>query len=392
MTPAAVVPSPTDRPQRRIPSRTPLRTPLRTPAGDATAAAADAPVRCVVRDSLGPWAQAWDDLVERSALASPFLRTWWLDTAGERPYYVLVLDGDRLLGGLALDRTRVAGVDVLRVLTGGKLCPDHLDLVSDPDRVGDVVRALRGWFRSPGARVVDLDGLVAGAAVLEVLAPARVTVTDVAIWEPLTTYSDYLARRGRTFVKNLGRRERRAERRGLLFRRAEPAETSALLDHFTALHRPRPDRRELLREMPRLGPAVEAGAARGDVVLHVAETPEGHCCGVLITFVTAGRMRSYQHARSLDRDHRDVGTLLHAVAIEEACEAGMVEWDFLRGAEAYKRDFASEERPLLRARSAHGVRGRALLRAQYAAGSLRRVAGRVRRRLSGAGTSEGRGE
>jgi hypothetical protein len=47
--------------------------------------------RVVVSTRLDHWAVAWDELVDLQPLASPFLRSWWLEaTARGRPCFVLV--------------------------------------------------------------------------------------------------------------------------------------------------------------------------------------------------------------------------------------------------------------------------------------------------------------
>jgi CelD/BcsL family acetyltransferase involved in cellulose biosynthesis len=70
---------------------------------------------------------------------------------------------------------------------------------------------------------------------------------------------------------------------------------------------------------------------------------------------------TYQLARSLDNEMRDVGTVLRLSAVDDACLSGLTELDLLRGDEPYKRSFTTRSRALLRLRAAHGLRGRALL-------------------------------
>src|SRR4051794_36422671 len=97
-------------------------------------------VRVLVQPRLGPWATAWDKLVEQLPVPSPFVRSWWLEaTAGPQPRFVLVTDGHALLGGIALQEERWLGMPYLAVMGAGVLCPDHLDLVAAWDREDDVV-------------------------------------------------------------------------------------------------------------------------------------------------------------------------------------------------------------------------------------------------------------
>lgn len=332
---------------------------------------------------LGEFADRWDALVAASPLPSAFLRSWWLgslDPARE-PCFVLVLDGTRLLGGLALQRRRLLGVEVLTVLGGGRLCPDHLDLVADDARKDDVVRALRAWLDERRARVLDLDGLREDALALRAFAPSLVTTTDISPWEPLALDpAEYHAARSRGFRSRSRRALRRLERIGVEFRRTPSGEVPAALDAFEELHAVRPDRLPLLRYRDELRRFMLAGAAAGEVRIHEA-VRDGRRLAVLICFSTGNRLATYQLARSLDHELRDVGTVLRVVAFDEACLEGLTEVDLLRGNQPYKQSFATRRRPLLRLRTARGLRGRALLSAMAAAEATRRAVGRVRRRL-----------
>lgn len=318
-------------------------------------------VRIEVVDHLGEHAAAWDDLVSSADLVSPFLRSWWLGSmdVARRPCIVLVHGPDRLVGGIALQRSRLLGVEVLTVLGGGRLCPDHLDLVAERGQEDVVVAALRGWFRRPGARVVDLDGLRDDALALRLFPREQAVVAELAPYEPLPAdAADYFAARGSRVRGKAGKGRRRLERAGVVFRRT--ADPVAALDAFEALHGVREDRQELLGHREELRRFFLAGAAAGEARSYEAEL-DGELVGVLLGFTTGGRWATYQIARSLDRTVRDVGTVLDVVSIEEACAEGLTELDLLRGAESYKESFATQARGLLRLRAAHGLRARLLL-------------------------------
>src|SRR5438093_9962218 len=79
-----------------------------------------------VASELGTFRAAWDALVDGIEVPSPFLRSWWLHhAAGPHPVFVLVLEGETLVGGLALQQDRRWGIPRLRVQGAGALCPDH---------------------------------------------------------------------------------------------------------------------------------------------------------------------------------------------------------------------------------------------------------------------------
>ncbi|NYJ00107.1 CelD/BcsL family acetyltransferase involved in cellulose biosynthesis [Nocardioides thalensis] len=331
----------------------------------------------------------WDRLADGAPLASPFLKSWWLTAVADRnARYLLVLEDDRLLGGLAVRRSRRLGVPVYTALGAGRLCPDHIDLVAEPGRADDVVAALRDWFTRPGNRVVDLDGLHERARVVDALPGAALTTTDLGPWEPLPADpADYYRARTRTFAKRTGKKQRRAERAGTVFRRLPDAEVAGGLDDLWSLHAVRRDRRPLLRWSPQIRRAVLAGTSAGEVRIHVAER-DGARCGVLLSFTTGGRLSTYQIARRLEPDHADVGNLLYAAAIEDACRDGLTELDLLRGAEPYKLSFASEARAVVRARAAHGPGARLVLRLVVVAERARRAAGAAVRRLRSRGLDD----
>lgn len=347
----------------------------------APVAPATSRLQVVELTRLGVHTAAWDELVLAAELPTSFLRTWWLDAVTDASArFVLVVEDGRLVGGLALRRDRVLGVTRYTALGAGRLCPDHLDLLAEPGRSDEVARALRAWFERPGSRVVDLDGLRDGADVLTALPRARLAAGECAVWEPLTPdAADYFRARSKNFRTKVRGKRRRLAEAGVVVRRTTPAELPAVLHDFVALHQVRPDRRPLLRLMPVLERALRAGSTSGEVLVHVAEQG-GRCCGVLISFTTGGRLATYQIARSLDHDLRDVGTLLYASAIEDACASGFSEIDFLRGEESYKLSFTSRRRELWRARTAHGPAGHVVLALVLSAERCRRALTAVRSR------------
>ncbi|GAA1744485.1 GNAT family N-acetyltransferase [Aeromicrobium alkaliterrae] len=345
------------------------------------------PLRLLEVPTLGDRAAAWDALAATMPLTTPFLTSWWIEgVATPEDHFVLVLDGEALVGGWALRRQRVLGVDRYTVQGGGKLCPDHLDVVAHPDRIAEVTAALRGWWRRPGTRVLDLDGLREDALAIIAVAPeGRVDVVDVAPYEKLTADPEaYLAARSKSFAKSSRKYRRRLDNGQVVHRRLPDAEIPAAMEAFAALHRVRDDRVELARELPRILRAVELGTAAGEVRVYVGEK-DGVTGAVLVLFAVGGRLCVYQTARVVDDvAYNHIGTVLDVEAIMDAAADGFGEIDFLRGDEAYKRSFVADERQLLRLRVAHGLPARALLAAGLLVGLLRRRAGAAYRGLRGA--------
>ncbi|MGB0100763.1 MAG: GNAT family N-acetyltransferase [Nocardioides sp.] len=321
--------------------------------------------------ALGHWRTAWDDLVDRQRLPSPFQRSWWLESVAEqRTTYVLVVAGAELIGGLALGAGR-AGARRMVAPGPAVLCPDHLDVLAEPGAEDRVVVAISRWL-ARGPRLLDVRGVVAGS-LLERATGAMALPADRAPFQPLD--GPYLAGRSSAFRRNVRRGARRLDQLGLRHRRATLAEIPDALAAFRALHTARGDRGALVAQLDPLERAVLAGArvdeARVDVL------GGDRTVAVSIGFELAGRLSLYQVARSLEREHGSAGTVLLASVIEDAAAHGHHEVDLLRGAEGYKSSFADHTRPVGRLRAARGSSAVAQLRVEDAA---RRVSARLRSR------------
>jgi CelD/BcsL family acetyltransferase involved in cellulose biosynthesis len=337
-------------------------------------------MRLVVQTQLGPHGAVWDALVERLPLPSPFLRSWWLEhTAGPNPRFLLVLDGDALLGGLALEEDRWFGVARLRVMGAGALCPDHLDVVALRGRDEDVLAALATWLRRPGSRLLDLQGVAAGARVAAVL-PGRVRreVVDVAPWTPLPgDPDDWLRARSRNFRSNLRKAANRLGRESATYRVTRGAPVDAALAALEHLHAARWGvRSRFLAAYERFAAAGRVGAAHGELAFHELVVG-GTVVAATGSFEVAGRVSLYQSGWLPAHRWRNASTLLLAKVIEDACQRGFTEVDLLRGDEPYKRRFASATRELLRLRAAHGPAGLVALAALVLASRARRLASRA---------------
>ena len=337
--------------------------------------------RVVVQARLGPHAAAWDGLVERSRLPSPFLRSWWLEhTAGPNPRFVLVLHHGGLLGGLALQEDRWLGVRRVRVMGAGPLCPDHLDAVALPSHEEEVLAALASWLGRPGSRLLDLEGMAAPARVAAAL-PGRVRqeVIDVAPWAPLPSDpGQWLTDRSRNFRSNVRKAVNRFEREAATYRVTRGASVEGALGTLRRLHAARwGGRSRFLAAYVRFAAAGRVGAARGEFVFHELVAADA-VVAAMGCFEVAGRMSLYQSGWLPAHRWRNASTLLLTRAIEDACRRGLTEVDLLRGDEPYKRSFAPAARQLLRLQAAHGWAGRLALALLVLGRRSRRLAGRTR--------------
>ncbi len=335
-------------------------------------------VQVVVRPRLDDLAQQWDSMVEALPLASPFLRSWWLEgTAGPETIFVLAMEGDTLVGGVALERDVFRGLERLRE-AGHDLAPDHFDLVAEPGRGQDVVEAIRGWFRRPGDRLIELAGLAETTRLGETL-PGPVHRDTIAV-APFTKlppdFDAYLAEHSGARKSTKDSQRRMSREAEVTHRVVPPEEAAAALERLRSLHREAwGEASGFLPRFDRFARAAARGIARGELMIH--ELLAGReVVGSQVMFEVAGRASHYQGGRSADRRWRGAGSVLMARVIERACMDGMYEFDCLRGDSSYKRNWAGDERPVIRLRSGFGVRGRSMQWAMVRGGLARRWVGR----------------
>ncbi|MCD4534492.1 GNAT family N-acetyltransferase [Nocardioides sp. cx-169] len=306
--------------------------------------------------ALDEHAVAWDALVSRQPLASPFLRSFWLGwvTDPAASTFLLMLQDGELLGGVPLARDRLVGIDRYRFAGQGVLCPDHLDLVAAPGREPEVQRGLRQWFDRPGQRLLDLVGLAPDARLAAAL-PGAPQPVDLAPYQPLPEPGqDYLASRSSNFRRATRKADRRLGEAGYVHTRVAAADVPDALAALHRLHETRDGRGPLLELLPTLTGAFAEGVARGEARVDLLASPD-EVVAVSLAFTADRRLSLYQVARSTNRAHGSAATVLLHRVIADAVEAGFTELDLLRGAEEYKSSYADQARPVLRLRVAHGV-------------------------------------
>ncbi len=336
-------------------------------------------MRVSVTTMLGAYADAWDSLVESLPIPSPFLRSWWLDTsAGSRPCIVLVLQRDRLVGGLALERDRHLGIERLRLLGAGALCPDHLDAVAAPEMRAEVAAVLGAWLTRRGDRLLDLDGMVTDSLVAAAL-PLRFRCERSAVAPWVALSSRFLER---TSLRRLVHRtERRLVRDtgSCIVERVDDVELG-----LRVLHRFHAQRwgkaSSFLGDFGRFATVCRAAAARREVVFNVLRAGD-EPGAIVVSFEVAGHLSYYQSGRIPSRRWRGAGIVLLARVIDDAARRGLLDADLLRGDEAYKTLFADQRRELWRLRCAVGSTAQVALHIDFAAERGRHLAGRTRRRL-----------
>ncbi len=308
-------------------------------------------------------------------LPSPFLMSWWLDhVAVGTPHFVLVLDGDRLVGGAAFQTRTLAGVELVELLGQGPLEPDHLDVVADPsdtDGIRCVVAAASEWLRRPGSRVISLDGIAGYAHLLDAVAGiGSTTSAQVAPFVPLPSVaSEYFASRPGRVRSTITRSDKRMTKAGVTFRRYDAAsstvEIEGSLRDLRRLHDGRwGDASGVSDGWAAFESALRNGIIVGDVIVHELVDADEICIATEVEFVVGNRASFYQAGRDTDHEHRGSGSVLKWRVIQSLIAAGCVEFDLLRGDEPYKTEWATDERRLLKVRGAVGPRAKVAVAAQ----------------------------
>ncbi|MFL5418237.1 MAG: GNAT family N-acetyltransferase [Myxococcales bacterium] len=351
----------------------------------------------VVSDLLAietEWSALCDEARAGNVFLGPeWLVPWWKQFGhGREICSIAVRDGARLVGLLPLfrERVRTGGVPVSRVafLGDGATGCDYLDVISVPGREAEVREKVLAALGELEWDLCDLDGLwresptalllaqrfqsirptsarAAGMAGPDVPVARDARLRFVCPHIPLTgTWQDFLA--------GLGRRENLRRREKWLFRQPgvsievatteEQAERA--VETFLELHRARwsveggsdglsdQHHEDFHRE------AVKRLARRGWLrlyTLYAARRPVASVYGI----VRNGTFLYYQSGYDPAWAQKSVGLVLLARTVEDAFAEKLTDFDFLRGNEAYKAQWARAERWTIQVRLFRGTRARA---------------------------------
>jgi CelD/BcsL family acetyltransferase involved in cellulose biosynthesis len=331
---------------------------------------------------LGDLAGAWDELVSAQPLASPFLRSWWIEhAAGGEPVLACWFEGDRLVGGAAFERDRPgrgpASIERLRSLGQGVLAPDHLDLIATDEHRDAVAAAVVAWLHRPGSRIVDLDGLAADGRLATLLVAHELERVGAPYVELPDAPDTYVAARPGKVRSTISRTAKRFAKQGVVHRRVQPDDAGRALDELARLHEGRwAEESSFLEAWGRFRAAALVGVRAGDVRLHEMVAADGTVVATELDLLVGSRTCFYQAGRSTDREWRGGGSVLRAEIIAGAIAEGRVEYDLLRGDEPYKSDWSDGRREVVRCRVGVGPLGRAVLAAVAMRAAVSRAASR----------------
>ena len=309
----------------------------------------------------------WQAL-HRIAQASPFLSwewatTWhqWLNSSGT-PLILCARESGQLMGLLALNEETVslAGMRVrqLSLLGDGFGGADYLDALARPRREAETTAALfKFLMQQVSFDALELEGLDEKSFSLAWLEqgtkekflsrsqPLYVCPqVNLAVgWENVLKAS----RRADNFKRRL--RQLRA-RDGFMFRSVtEPDEAVAAFERFRKLHEARWAEQggsemtghERLRCFHRdlVGRLAAAGLLRFDELWI-----EGACRASIYGLEHQGRYYFYNSGFDQAWRHASVGLVALGLSIQAAIERDATAYDFLRGTESYKSDWAGTTR------------------------------------------------
>ncbi len=319
--------------------------------------------------ALGSLKSDWQIVRARSS-AAPFLSWEWMSAwqdhfgAGGEPFVLKVYSrDDELIGLLPLRRvaTRAFGLAVTRFgfLGEGPGGADHLDLIAAPDEHEEALRSIVRFLSATGIDIVTLNHLGDGSLTAQWL--RQKLAGDAKYSEhkgyvcpqvDLSNGWDAVLKQSRR-RSNFGRRLRRVEEReGFAFRSVtEPDELTTAFERFLVLHQNRrPGRASELSGSARL-----VGFHR-DVIARMSSTGllrfdelwcEGECRASIYGFDNARTFYFYNTGFDTDWTHHSVGLVLTGLSIRAAVERGVRTYDFLRGDEAYKFDWANRTENLV---------------------------------------------
>ena len=311
----------------------------------------------VVTPELGEFRSAWDELVAVAPVPSPYMRSWWLEAyASEQSAFVLVVEDDRLLGGLPLDLARRFGLPMFRVMGTRYVPVAHIDVLAVPSERHRVTNRLHRWFADQDCWI-QLDGLVENSDLAAIL-PGRSsrTIDEVLPWMPLpATFEEYMESRPRKHRRTVQAAIRRLEAEGAEHRIVTLEDLPRSLEDTRRLHSELlPTGSRFLATFGRFETAATLGMERGELSieeLHVGD--EVIAANVYLDFAEV--IHGVQFGRSLDHRWHGAGSVLIAKMIEQACDRGYKALDMGLGGQDYKYRWVDHKRYVYRMEATNGL-------------------------------------
>lgn len=308
---------------------------------------------------IGPaWAELWRDTDGLVFQSHAWIAAWWNTVPDRRDRALrigLVWSGERLVAVLPLAISRRRGLLMLEWAANAH--SDYEDVLAAPDCAPQTLQHLWAQISAlggfdivrlnrllPGARANTLTGANAGTKLRpnhreEMSYRVSGQWTDGAAWfneQPKKTRQNY--RRGRKALDEAGE---------LTFRLLPPdAPLGPVLDRLAVLKGKWLSARAIESDLfddgaLALSALVEALAQAGVLRVFVLES-QGTVIAVSLNFVQRGAMMAFITSYDPDFERASPGMVLMMDYIQWSIDHGLHTTDFLCGAEAFKRRFATE--------------------------------------------------
>lgn len=296
--------------------------------------------------------------------ACPFVLPFWLETVHRhlgspgRPFILAVHDRQEPVGILPL----AIDDDTARFLGDPDVC-DYQDLIAAPGAEGPVLAAVLAYLRHRGLRSIDWCTLRPDAAVLAALHQVGPDLLQEMAFETVdVTYEIELPASWDGYLQQLNgkqrhevrRKMRRLENEARFTYRRVPADgdlESAVATFIALFRRNRTDKAAFMSgAMPGFFKALmqrldQEGLLRLQM-LDVNDQP----VATVLCFDYQGVRYLYNSGYDAEHDHLSVGILSKVFGIRSAIALGCRRFDFLRGAEIYKKRTGGKEIALCRCR------------------------------------------
>jgi len=312
----------------------------------------------------------WNELLERSACDSVFLRwewihTWWDIFKKDRKLFILAarLDG-RLVGiaPLCIDQNSHFGPKILK-MCADDVSPDYMDIFAEPGRESEVARDVAHYITDCAFEwdMIVMDNLRAESPLLS----ERSLFGDYAVMKQVSQICPY--------VRIAGSFDGYYKERPELVSYSLPKKLKKLRDEIQVIHRIVQDEGArakgladlfMLHEKRTRATKVRSNFLSADTkrfhdalsrfflkegllnfhLLYSGETAIAARYG----FTYKKKMFSYQSGFDPEWKKRSVGAVMVYLVLEDAFNNRLVEFDFLKGAESYKSLWSNAVRDEMR--------------------------------------------
>jgi len=303
------------------------------------------------------WRQAPQLLVWRCLFVLPFwLDTVWRHLGGPGQVHIVrVEQGERSIGiaPLALDG------DTARFMGSHEVC-DYQDLVTEPGKETVVMSAIIAHLQAQGITRLDLRTLRPDALALNALKQLAPQQIEAALIPDDVTYEMELPDTWDGYLMHLNGKQRHEVRRKL--RRLEyhgafsycavtrgDGLDQAVQTFLDLFQRNRQDKAQFMNDdMAVYFQDLMLALSQEQMLRICTLNVENQPAAAVLCFDYEGTRYLYNSGYDANFDELSVGVLSKVLSIEHAIGAGCRRYDFLKGAEVYKKRIGGSQVPLYR--------------------------------------------